>query len=451
MGIDEPTDDATATLDSTTASAPTWTVSVVAHPDPRLVGKATTIDARAPLELGRACDVFGEHALDLAHISRRHATLTVDAEGRLQVADAGSRNGTFYEGERVEAPITVAPGLLAIGRVVLFVTPPATGSTWVRAATTAQTLLARGRPVLLVGETGNGKRWLGRELVGDDAPHVDVRRDGLGALDGCEHGAALVSGLQALDAGGATRLLRWLESRAGGGTRLVLTWRTPPALFAQPGEGASRLRSMLAPFAVELPPLHEDPVRVATLASEFAARYAAGRPLEPDLVIRLIAHHWPGNVRELEAIVERAAVEAGDEGPLAMFAELDAILAAPPSPELISTHGETVTREPFIVASDGTWFRRPDGETCELQSRRVLARVLTKLLEVHGEDPCARVDVPTLLQAGWPDERLLPKAGANRVYVALTTLRKMGLRELVARGDGGYGINADVPLKIVDP
>ncbi len=450
VGTAEPADDATATLDATTASTPAWEVSILAHPDRTRVGSTVTVRAPTPLELGRACTSFGDGALDLAHISRRHATLTVDDEGRMHIADAGSRNGTFFEGERIRDSITVGPGLLAIGRTVLYVTPSTDGPTWTRAAGTAEALLARGRPVLLVGESGNGKRWLAHELVGEHATSVDLRRDGESALDAIE-GAAIVSGLQVLDAGGATRTHRWLETRAEQDTPLALTWRTPPALFAQPGEGFSRLRSTLAPFAVELPPLREEPVRIAILACRFAARYAPQLPLEPELVIRLVGHGWPGNVRELEAVVERAAVEAGDDGPLTIFADLDAILASPPDPELISTHGETVTREPFLVASDGTWFRRPGGKTCDLQSRRVLARVLAKLLQAHREDPRTRVGVPALLKAGWPDERLLPKAGANRVYVALTTLRKMGLRELVARGDGGYGINVDVPLTISDP
>jgi hypothetical protein len=41
-------------------------------------------------------------------------------------------------------------------------------------------------------------------------------------------------------------------------------------------------------------------------------------------------------------------------------------------------------------------------------------------------------------RAGWPGERIGADAAANRVRVALTTLRKLGLRDVIKTGQGGY-------------
>ena len=43
-----------------------------------------------------------------------------------------------------------------------------------------------------------------------------------------------------------------------------------------------------------------------------------------------------------------------------------------------------------------------------------------------------------LLEAGWPDERVSKEAGANRVRVALATLRKLGLKDHIQSRADGY-------------
>ena len=51
------------------------------------------------------------------------------------------------------------------------------------------------------------------------------------------------------------------------------------------------------------------------------------------------------------------------------------------------------------------------------------------------------LDVAALLRRAWPGERVLPRAGANRVYVALATLRKLGLRHTIRRDADGYSFH----------
>jgi len=59
-------------------------------------------------------------------------------------------------------------------------------------------------------------------------------------------------------------------------------------------------------------------------------------------------------------------------------------------------------------------------------------------VERHREAPGTALTTQDLLQAGWPGERLVAEAGVNRVYVALTQLRRMGLRSVLEHSEGGY-------------
>lgn len=51
-----------------------------------------------------------------------------------------------------------------------------------------------------------------------------------------------------------------------------------------------------------------------------------------------------------------------------------------------------------------------------------------------------------ILAAGWPGERPVGESGPNRVYVALATLRRLGLREFLLTHEGGYLLDPAVPL-----
>ena len=58
--------------------------------------------------------------------------------------------------------------------------------------------------------------------------------------------------------------------------------------------------------------------------------------------------------------------------------------------------------------------------------------------------------VDQVLAAGWPDERILPDAGRARVYMAISTLRKLGLAPLMERMDEGYSFSPGLALQLVD-
>lgn len=97
------------------------------------------------------------------------------------------------------------------------------------------------------------------------------------------------------------------------------------------------------------------------------------------------------------------------------------------------------------VANDGSWFRLQGQETQRLGSRAPLRRVLLCLIE--QQDKGEACDVWRLLEAGWPGERVDAEAGANRVYAAVSTLRRMGLRSVIERFDAGYRMSPDAQVQ----
>ena len=70
-------------------------------------------------------------------------------------------------------------------------------------------------------------------------------------------------------------------------------------------------------------------------------------------------------------------------------------------------------------------------------------------LRARLESPSTPLTVDDLLAAGWPGERVLRDAGASRVYVALGTLRKLGLRDVIISRDGGYYLDPRVEVLVV--
>ncbi len=100
----------------------------------------------------------------------------------------------------------------------------------------------------------------------------------------------------------------------------------------------------------------------------------------------------------------------------------------------------------LLVARSGRWFRPPDGGTVDFDRRVSLRRLLRTLAEQRLRAPRRALSANTLLACGWPKERIHRSAALNRLHVAVSTLRKAGLGELLLRRDGGYLLDPTVPL-----
>lgn len=82
-----------------------------------------------------------------------------------------------------------------------------------------------------------------------------------------------------------------------------------------------------------------------------------------------------------------------------------------------------------------------DGTRHDLGGRRAPWRILVALAEHHAAGGSGALDATRLFAAGWPGEVGVGESAAGRVYVALSTLRKLGLEPLIERYDGGWRLD----------
>ncbi len=108
-------------------------------------------------------------------------------------------------------------------------------------------------------------------------------------------------------------------------------------------------------------------------------------------------------------------------------------------------------REPaaLVVGAGGSSFTLPDaGAPVALPERSPMRRILEHLARRRIDAPGEVVSVEEVIRVAWPAERIGAAAALNRAYVALATLRKLGLRALLVHGGGGYALSQAVVVRI---
>ncbi|HEX3345338.1 MAG TPA: tetratricopeptide repeat protein, partial [Polyangiaceae bacterium] len=120
--------------------------------------------------------------------------------------------------------------------------------------------------------------------------------------------------------------------------------------------------------------------------------------------------------------------------------------AVPPSSLVAEGPPPGAAPDALVVCTKGRWFRNPHGEVVSIARWRPLQRLLERLAERREIAPGEPLSVDALVAAGWPGERMLSKAGATRVYTAIASLRRLGLRDMLVRDDRGYSLRTDVPI-----
>jgi tetratricopeptide (TPR) repeat protein len=93
---------------------------------------------------------------------------------------------------------------------------------------------------------------------------------------------------------------------------------------------------------------------------------------------------------------------------------------------------------PWIVRLDGSELQTPSGERVSLGRRGTLRRLLHELIEQRLHAPGQALSMQRAIETGWPGQKMDWDAGANRVRVAMSTLRKLGLRSVLIGRDDGY-------------
>ncbi|MCA9645746.1 MAG: helix-turn-helix domain-containing protein, partial [Myxococcales bacterium] len=104
-------------------------------------------------------------------------------------------------------------------------------------------------------------------------------------------------------------------------------------------------------------------------------------------------------------------------------------------------------RDAVVLGPEASWVVNPDGVKHNLSSRAALRRILEALAKQRLSGNIQALSVGDLIAAGWPDESPIFEAGANRVYVAVSALRKLGLRDVIERYSGGYRLSPGVAVR----
>jgi predicted ATPase len=105
------------------------------------------------------------------------------------------------------------------------------------------------------------------------------------------------------------------------------------------------------------------------------------------------------------------------------------------------------TMDAMMVEETARWFKLPDDESVDITRRGPARRILHALAERHIESAGEAMTLDEIIDAGWPEEHLLPEAGANRAYVTISTLRGLGLRDHIVTTDDGYMIDPSLRVE----
>ncbi|WP_437568437.1 ATP-binding protein [Sorangium sp. So ce542] len=103
-----------------------------------------------------------------------------------------------------------------------------------------------------------------------------------------------------------------------------------------------------------------------------------------------------------------------------------------------------------LLLTEGARFVRPPGSGWhDLRERHAARRLLLALAEQQRCAPGRGLSLAALKEAGWPGERILPEAAANRIYVAMNQLRKLGMKPWLRRDAEGYSLDPALPVHYV--
>jgi hypothetical protein len=335
---------------------------------------AFPISTAAPLPAGEPVGRAWLSALGApdSEVSGKHLSVTRLRGGGVQVADAGSRNGTWVDGARLgpNEAVTLTDGAtLRIGRSVfvyrerfrgpLAPSPPLgrmVGPYGLR--TVADVLEAwRSKPptnALIIGESGTGKELMAEELarvLGRGAPvavnvgavpatlfegqlfgHVagafsDARKASRGVVLAADGGVVFLDEIGELALDLQPKLLRLLENREVqpvGAERpqkvdVVIVAATHQPLEARVEAGTFRrdLYARLATAVVQLPPLRDRVEDLFAILQAVAAARGESLPaesIEVEALERLMTEPLPGNVRELVALYGRLRLRDPEPG-----------------------------------------------------------------------------------------------------------------------------------------
>ncbi|MBK7400663.1 MAG: FHA domain-containing protein [Myxococcales bacterium] len=406
-----------------------WSSSAPRIPQPSADGSAPTTSCSDGTPT--SCSIA------IARPPRRHAELIEDAGG-LEIADLGSRNGTRVRGAKVARRRLEVGDYVEVGSFGFLVARArerralrsdtslvGDSHAFQRVLAEVEALAASRATALVRGAPGTGRTAVAARIHARSRPEgplvwLDARashevegalRDPARLVDSAADGTLVVECVDAASSETLTALGVLLSAAERGRCRVLLT----------SGRDAAAVG---ATWTVDLPSLDERRDDLPALVATFARASGLDVALSSTVHAHLASRSYPGNVRELATIVERLARTAKEEHALALGLEEE----PPTSPTIRILRGGHA----FYLGR-----RRVD-----LRASPRLAAVLAALVEAHGEGTeCLAAE--TIAEKAWRGERIIPDAAKNRVYVAVSSLRKLGLRRVIARASVGYSLTGD--------
>ncbi|RMG11419.1 MAG: hypothetical protein D6729_17975 [Deltaproteobacteria bacterium] len=183
--------------------------------------------------------------------------------------------------------------------------------------------------------------------------------------------------------------------------------------------------------------LHEAQAAIAEI--DRLLRDEAVRPFL--LALRRVAEATLHHARGEEAAAQRTVEEVRRESEMRPSFDVRRAL------ELFGRVARQAGAECLRVEATGRWFQVAGQARVDLSRRGAMRRILVELTRRHRDTEAASVN--ELLEVGWPGERVHPEAGANRVYAAIRTLRRLGLEEILITVDRGYALCPEVSVEVV--
>ncbi|MCB9586002.1 MAG: tetratricopeptide repeat protein [Polyangiaceae bacterium] len=207
-------------------------------------------------------------------------------------------------------------------------------------------------------------------------------------------------------------------------------------------------------FSAALGALEAEQGRLAAAREAFSSATEVLEPLgDAGLVLALELHR-----AHLDLALAR---DAKPKEQAALRASADSRLAAALAPQhttLLSQSDDarfalrllqlSLSHDAVVFRGESGLLDLPGSEQMDLSARQPLRRIVAALIEQRLTGPGVSLSQDQLIEAGWPGERMTPFAAQNRLKVALSTLRKLGLRELLLRDEQGYLLDPGVPARI---
>ena len=104
----------------------------------------------------------------------------------------------------------------------------------------------------------------------------------------------------------------------------------------------------------------------------------------------------------------------------------------------------------LVLHREARWLRLPCGRAIDCGRHKLLRRLLVALAAARLDRAGEPLAWSALAAAGWPDERILPGAARNRIHVALSRLRRLGIGPWLEHVPDGWQLSTGLAGELSD-